>query len=176
MKTIVLMKRKRTVNLWEGLKRRFVSRARDMSEQETTASLIPTTCEFQPIISSCLSLLYSYPAGTLLYILDCLSPRNDFSTVMDLIQLDLSLPHHHPSAARKNNHVRPNPKDLLSCLQVYTSIVPAKDFPRFWLELTHWCLLTFPIDPNYYREDENGNELFCQKMRSELVERILNIT
>ncbi|HLO33473.1 MAG TPA: hypothetical protein VK249_30275 [Anaerolineales bacterium] len=145
-----------------------------MNERETTIGSLPMTDAFQPFISSCLSMLHSYSAGTMLYILDGLCP-DDFSTVLDLINLDLSLPHHHDRLPGRNVHIGSNSKDGLSYFRLYTSIVPAKDFPRFWLELTRSCLLTFPIDPDYYQEDESGNELFCQKMRSELIERILRI-
>lgn len=35
--------------------------------------------------------------------------------------------------------------------------------------------LTCPIDPDYYQEGETGEELYCQRLRSELIERILRI-
>jgi hypothetical protein len=41
--------------------------------------------------------------------------------------------------------------------------------------LTGRWLLSCPVDPTYYRVDETGKDWFCQKLRSELVERILKI-
>lgn len=110
----------------------------------------------------------------MLYILDCMCPR-DFS-ILDFVYLDLDLPHHHRRLPRKDIRLKPKSyEDPLSHIRAYINMVPAQDYPRFWLELTRICFLTCPIDPDYYLEDETGKELFCQKMRSELIERILRI-
>jgi hypothetical protein len=160
------------IDLWNSIKKQFASR--HPRDSEAALDSIPTAVTFQPIISSCLPLLHSCPAGTMLYILDCLCPE-DFP-ILDFGQLDLSPPHHHRRLSTLEVRLRPKCYEgLLSHLRAQTSIIPAKDYPRFWLELTRSCLLTSPVDPDYYREDQSGKELFCQRLRSELIERILRI-
>lgn len=158
------------IDLWERIRKRFVPR--QASEPETVPFSLSTVEDFQSVISACLPMLHSYPTGTMLYILDCLCPR-DFP-VLDLVHLDLSQPHPHKQPPR--NNVRPQPyEDLLACLRVYANTIPAEDYPRFWLELTGRCLLTCPLDPYYYRASETDDHSFCEKLRSELIERILII-
>ncbi len=161
-------------DLWEGIRRRFVSK--DISEHKATPGSIPTTGTFQHVISYCLQLLNSYPASTIIYILACLCPE-DFALVLELVRLDLSQPHQHKQLSEKDIRLRSNSyEELLSHLRAYTSNVPAKDYPHLWLELTRSWLLTCPIDPDYYLDDETGKELFCQKLRNELIDRILKIS
>lgn len=161
-------------DLWNSIRKQFVPG--HAGESEVALDSIPTDFTFLPIISACLPLLHSYPAGTMLYILDCLCPE-DFALVLDLVRLDLSQPHQHKRPPAQDVRHRPNSyEDLLSHLRAYTSNVPAKDYPHFWLELTRSWLLTCPIDPDYYQDDETGKELFCQKLRNELADRILNIS
>lgn len=160
-------------DLWNSIRKQFVPG--HAGESEVALDSIPTDFTFLPIISACLPLLHSYPAGTMLYILDYLCPE-DFP-ILDFVHLDLSPPHHHRRLPRTWVRLKPKSYEgLLSHLRVRTCIIPAKDYPRFWLELTRSCLLTCPVDPDYYREDESGRELFCQKLRNELADRILNIS
>lgn len=136
-----------------------------MTEKETAPDLI----------SYCLQRLDTCSAGTALYILDCLCP-DDFDLVLDLIRLDLSWPHQHKWILEKDIPLKCDPyEDLLALLRARTSIIPVKAYPHFWLELTKCWLLTCPVDPDYYQDDEAGKEMFCQKLRGELVERILRI-
>ena len=158
------------MDLWEHIRKRFVPRP--TNESETVPFSLSTAENFQSVISACLPMLHSYPVGTMLYILDCLCPR-DFP-ILDFVDLELDRPHHHEPLPRNNARLQPY-KDLLSQLRVYANTIPAEDYHRFWLELTRTCLLTCPVDPDYYQEDETGKELFCQRLRSELVERILRI-
>jgi hypothetical protein len=133
------------------------------------------TVSIEDVISDCLKTLDSCSTGTAIYILSCLCPED--IAVLELVRLDLSQPHQHKPLAGRN--IRPEPhsyEDLLSHLQARTSIVPAKDLPHLWIELTRNWLITCPVDPDYYRDDEAGKELFCQKLRNELVDRILNLT
>ena len=145
---------------------------RQTSESGTIPFSLSTAENFQSVISACLPMLHSYPAGTMLYLLDCLCPR-DFP-ILDFVELELDLPHHHKQLPRNTVRLQPY-EDLLSRLRVYANTIPAEDYPRFWLELTGRCLLTSPVDPGYYQEDETGKELYCQRLRGELVERILRI-
>jgi hypothetical protein len=134
-----------------------------------------TTRKFEHLISDCLQLLNHYPAGTLIYDLACLCPEG-FDVILNLDRLDLSQPHEHKRfqvsdiflASFGYENLQPN-------LRAQISIVPPEEYSRFWLELTKRWLLTCPIDPEYYLEDETGKELYCQKLRSQLVERILHI-
>jgi hypothetical protein len=127
------------------------------------------------LISYCLQQLYTCSAGTALYILDCLCP-DDIDLVLDLVRLDLSCPHQHKRLSKKDSPLPSNSsEELLALLRARTSILPAKDFPHFWLELTRRWLLSCPVDPEYCRTDDAGTEMFCRKLRGELVERILNL-
>lgn len=129
---------------------------------------------FQHVTSYCLQVLNSYSVGTVLYILACLCPED--LAVLDLGHLDLSQPHHHKPRPEKDVRLSPNSyQGLLSHLRTHTSIIPTRDYPQFWLELTRSWLLTCPIDPDYYRDDETGKDSFCQRLRNELIDRILNI-
>jgi hypothetical protein len=149
--------------------------SKDISEHEGPLGSIPAAGTFQPIMSHCLQLLNPYSPGTVLYILDCLCPYE--VAVLDLVHLDLSQPHQHKRLSEKDVRLRPDSyEELLSHFRAYTRIVPAKDYLHFWLELTRSWLLTCPIDPDYYQDDETGKDLFCQKLRSELIDRILKIS
>ena len=147
----------------------------DISEHEATPGSIPAAGAFQHVISHCLQVLNSCPAGTALYVLSSLCPAD--VAVLDLLHLDLSQPHQHKRPREKDVHPTLNrDENLLSHLQAHTSIVSPQDYPCFWLELTRNWLITCPVDPDYYRDDEAGKELFCQKLRNELIDRILNIS
>jgi hypothetical protein len=119
--------------------------------------------------------LNHYPAGTLIYDLVCLCP-DDFDVILDLVRLDLSQPHEHKAFQKSDIYLASCAYgNLQAKLHAHISAVPPEGYSRFWLELTKRWLLTCPIDPGYYLEDETGKELYCQKLRSELLERILNI-
>lgn len=160
------------INVWQGIRKRFGTSA--INEHNATPSSILTTGTFQDGLSYCLQLLSFHPAGSVLYLLDCLCPSD--LVVLDLCRLDLDQAHQHKQFPEKNLHFVPNAhEELLADLRAYTRIVPAKEYGHFWLELTKSWLLTCPIDLEYYREDETGKELFCQKLRSELIDRILKL-
>lgn len=137
---------------------------------------ISTTRVYQDMIAGCLPLLNSYSTATAIYLLICLCPE-DFDVILNLVRLDLSQPFEYQPLLEKEAgrklHAR---EDLLSLLQTQKSIVPIKDYCCFWLELTRGWLLSCPFDPDYFRDPETDENLFRQKLRSELVERILNIT
>jgi len=151
------------MNVWKGIRKQPVSI--DILEMETVPGLI----------SYCLQRLDGCSAGTAMYILSCLCP-DDFDLVLALIRLDLSCPHQHKWLSEKNRPLKSNScEDLLALLRIRTSNIPMKEYSHFWLELTKGWLLTCTVDLEYYRTDETGEDLFCQKLRSELVERILRI-
>jgi len=162
------------MNVWKSIRRRIAPG--DMNGDGTAPNLIPTSERFEQVVSDCLELLNGYSAGTIMYILNCLCP-DDFALIIELVRLDLSPAHQHKRLSEKDVPPRSDSyKELLSLLRAHTSKIPAKDYPHFWLELTRNWLLTCPIDPDYYREDETGKDLFCRRLRIELVERILNIS
>lgn len=131
---------------------------------------------FQQTVSSCLQLLNQYPASTLIYDLACLCP-DDFGVVLNLVRLDLGQPHEHKHFQESDIYLAPFAYEKLQCnLRAQISLVSPEEYSRFWLELTKRWLLTCPIDPEYYLEDEAGKDLYCQKLRNQLVERILNIS
>lgn len=146
-----------------------------MNEQESTPSSTPIVGTYQPIISYCLQVLISYPAGAVLYILSCLCPE-DFGVIMELVHLDLNQPHQHKPLSEKEPSIPCSYEDLLQDLKAQTRNIPAQDYGHFWLELTGKWLLVCLVDKNYYRLDDTGKELFCQKLRNELLDRILNIS
>lgn len=113
-----------------------------------------------------------YPASTVLYILACLCPHE--VSVLELLRLDLNQTHQH--AVRKNIPLNLNLyENLLLFLKFYSNIIPSIDYENFWLELSRCWLLSCPIDPDYYQEDENGKEIYCKRLRNELIDWILNI-
>lgn len=119
-----------------------------------------------------LHVLNHYPVSTGIYILACLCPYE--IAVLDILQFDMSQPHQHK--VRKNIPLRPNSyENLLLRLKFYSNLIPPIYYENFWLELTRCWFLTCPIDPDYYLEDENGKELYCQRLRNELIDRILNL-
>ena len=163
----------RILNVWKAIRKRFVSQ--DMIEAEADLDLISTADPSQHLIWHCLQQLNTCSAGTALYILDCLCP-DDFALVLDLLRLDLSDPHQHKRLSKKDIPLESDPNEhLLALLRAGTGIVPAKDYPHFWLELTKRWLLTSPVDPKYDLAHEAGTDMLCQKLRAELVERILRI-
>jgi hypothetical protein len=129
---------------------------------------------YQDVIRYCLEVLYPYPAGTAIYILACLCP--DETAVLDILRLDLSQTHHHKQLPSENYSLKNRSSlDLFVHLKTYTHIVPTGVYRTFWLELVRSWLLTCPIDPELYREDNIGKELFCQALRCELIDRILKL-
>jgi hypothetical protein len=148
---------------------------RKLADYRMVPSSTCTTHTFEQLISDCLQLLNHHPAGTLMYDLACLCP-DDIDVILNLVRLDLSQPHEHKPFQESDIDLAPSVyENLQADLRAQMSIVPPEEYSRFWLELTKRWLLTCPIDPEYYLEDETGKELYCQKLRSELVERILNI-
>jgi hypothetical protein len=129
---------------------------------------------YRDVIRYCLEVLYPYPAGTAIYILACLCP--DETAVLDILRLDLSQTHHHKQLPSENYSLKNRSSlDLFVHLKTYTHIVPTGVYRTFWLELVRSWLLTCPIDPELYREDNIGKELFCQALRCELIDRILKL-
>ena len=160
----MISKKANMMNLWKGISKRFVSQ--DVNNEKTAPELK----------SYCLQLLNSCTAGTALYILNCLFP-DDFDLVFDLLRFDLDFPHQHKWLSEKDMTPKSDSyKDVLAILQARTNLIPMKDYPHFWLDLTKSWLLSCPVDPEYYLAEEAGKDLYCQKLRGELVERILNIT
>ncbi len=97
--------------------------------------------------------------------------------ILELLRFDLIQPHHHPSPSTKCLYVELHSNtNIISCLQEYARTLPAKEYSCLWLEVVKRWLLTCPIDEEYYMFDENGKDLFCHKLRSELIDRILNIS
>jgi hypothetical protein len=119
--------------------------------------------------------LNSYPAGVALYILNCLCPES-FPIIMALVRLDLNQPHQHKPLSEKEPGIPCSHEDLLQDLRAVTRNIPTPDYAQFWLQLTGKWLLTCPVDANYYRVDDTGKELFCQILRTELLDRILDIS
>jgi len=149
---------------------------RNMSEHGATPDSIPVDSTFQFVLSGCLQRLNSYSTGTAIYILSCLCPE-DFDVILNLVRLDLNGPHDHKHLLEQDVHIAPRSyENLLSNLRAQTSIVPPKEYSRFWLELTRHWLLTCPVDPVYDQYDESGKDIFCQRLRNELIDRILNIS
>ena len=136
--------------------------------------MIQSPSAYQAQVSYCLQVLNSYPAGAAIYILSCLCPES-FTVIMSLVRLDLNQPHEHTPLSEQEPSLPCSYEDLLQELQAETSSIPAQDYAQFWLELTGKWLLACPVDPNYYRIDDTGKELFCQILRTELLDRILNI-
>jgi hypothetical protein len=134
----------------------------------------PIPCTYQTQVSYCLQVLNSYPAGAAVYILSRLSPES-FTVIMTLVHLDLNQPHQHTPASEQAPCLPCSVEDLLQDLQAVTGKIPTQDYDHFWLELTEKWLLTCPVDSSYYRVDDTGKELFCQILRSELLDRILDI-
>jgi hypothetical protein len=95
---------------------------------------------------------------------------------MDLVRLDLNQPHQHKPLSEKEPILPCSYEDLLQDFQDQTRNIHAQDYGNFWLELTEKWLLACPVDTSYYGVDDTGKELFCQKLRSELLDRILNIS
>jgi hypothetical protein len=126
-------------------------------------------------ISDCVELLNHYPASTLIYDLARLCP-DDFDVILNLIRLDLSQPHEHKHLRKMDLCLASFTYEKLHAkLRAVIDVIPPEEYSHFWLELTKRWLLTCPLD-SAYSPDESGKDLFCQKLRSELVERILNIT
>lgn len=127
-------------------------------------------------VSECLRALNASTAGTAIYILSCLYPE-DFAIILELLRFDLSQPHHHPLLSKECLHfnLRSN-ANVISCLQKYARILPAKEYSRLWLEIVQHWLLTCPVDEEYYMPSETGKDLFCQKLRSDLIDSILNMS
>ena len=149
---------------------------REIHEYAVASDSICSADPFQHVISNCVQLLNRYRARHIIYVLTCLCP-DEFAVVLDLVRLDLSQPHQHKPLPAKNIHIASDScENLLSHLRARTNMVPRKDYGHFWLELTRHWLLTCPLDPDFDRNDAASEDLFCQKLRSELVERILNIT
>ena len=145
-----------------------------MTEPEVFPGSIHVADAYQPMISYCLQALNSYTVDAGLYILSCLCSEN-FPIIMGLVRLDLNQPHQHKSLSEKDPSIPCSYEDLLQDLQIQMKRVPADDYPQVWLELAGKWLLTCPVDTRYYRIDEAGKELFCQILRSELLDRILDI-
>lgn len=96
--------------------------------------------------------------------------------ILELVRLDLNQPHDHKRPPKNNVHIKPNSyKKLLSRFRVYANGVPASDYGHFWLELTGSWLLSCPIDPDYEQGGEADQDLFCRRLRTELVESIMRI-
>ena len=145
-----------------------------MRESDVPPTSIHVPGVYQPIISYCLQVLISYPADAALYILSCLCSES-FPVIMGLVRFDLKQPHQHKPLSEQGPSFPCSYEDLLQDVQAVTRTIPAQDYDAFWLELTRKWLLACPVDPNYYRVDDTGKELFCQILRSELLDRILNI-
>lgn len=145
-----------------------------MEEQEMTTGSVAIPEPYEPIISYCLQVLNSYPSAAALYILSCLCPGS-FPVVMGLVRLDLNQSHQHQSLSEKEPSIPCSYEDLLQDLQIQMKRIPAEDYPPVWLQLAGQWLLTCPVDMRYYRVDDTGRELFCQSLRSELLDRILDI-
>lgn len=126
--------------------------------------------------TECLKILNTTTAGTAIYILSCLYPE-DFNVILELLRFNLSQPHHHPFLSKKNL-----PIDLrfhatmISSLQEYARILPPKEYSCLWLEVVEHWLLNCPIDQEYYKPNETSQDLFCHKLRSDLLDSILNIS
>lgn len=152
---------------------------RQRSEQGTHLASIPPNSAIQHIIPRWLKVLNSYSTGTAMYILSCLCPE-DFAVVLALVRLDLSQPHQHKYLPKKDVRLKSNSyEDSISHLRACVSLLPTRTYSHFWLELTRRWLLTCPVDTEDGKEDckpdENGNDMFCQKLRSQLIENILKI-
>lgn len=161
------------MDVWESVRYRLMSR------QIRKYGFVPDSRRalgtFESVISDCLELLHSCSAGTALYVLSCLCP-DDCDVILDLIRLDLRPPHQHPYLPEKERYLGHNSdEDLLAQLQAHATCLPAREQNCFYLELTRRWLLSCPADPAYYESDETGKEMFCRKLRSELVELILRI-
>lgn len=127
-------------------------------------------------VSECQRALNATTAGTAIYILSCLYPE-DFSVILELLRFDLNQPHDHPLLSKKCSQadLRSN-TNVISSLQTYARVLPAKEYSCLWLEIVEHWLLTCPVDEEYYAPDETGKDLFCHKLRSDLLDRILNIS
>lgn len=148
---------------------------RNLSEHKSAPDSSSMADTLQQAVSDCLQLLNHYSVSTQIYDLVCLCP-DDFDVILNLVRLDLNQPHEHKHFQESDIYLAPFAYEKLqSNLRAQISNFSPEEYSRFWLELTKRWLLTFRIDPGYYREDETGKELYCQKLRSELLERILNI-
>ena len=127
-------------------------------------------------VSECSRVLNTTTAGTAIYILSCSYPE-DFTAILELLRFDLSQPHRHPVLSGKRLSIDLRSKaNMISSLQEYARILPAKEYSRLWLEIVEHCLLTCPIDVEHYKPDENRKDVFCQKLRGDLLDSILNIS
>lgn len=160
-------------DLLERIRRRLASRG--IRKRAITPVPIRTFGTVDTAISDFLAILNSCSTGTALYVLSCLCP-DDFDVILDLVRLDLSQPQQRSYLAKYEADLRHGPcEDLVAYLRAYMNILPVRDQGPFWLELTRHWLLSCRMSPAYYRADETGTEIFCRKLRSELVERILRI-
>lgn len=155
-----------------NIKRRIISGF--LRRSGRSEFLMPDHTLFHQVISSCLPLLHSCRAGSMLYMLDCLCP-GDFS-ITDIAHIDLSKPHYHRQRSPAEFRLMPTSEEfLLVKIKIHVNSIRPTDYPDFWVELTRKSLLTCPVDPKYYQEDKQGKELFCQRLRSELIDRIFKI-
>lgn len=159
---------------WEGIRKRFVSK--NVVEGETVLEVVSTAYPLDRMIADCLQHLHACSAGSAMYILDCLCP-DDSSLVIDLLHLELDIPHEHRRFSEiELLRTSESCERVLLLLRTRTKTIPQEQYSQFWLELTKCWLLTCPIDPEHYLADDTGKELYCYKLRSELIERILNIS
>ena len=157
------------IDLWEEIRKGW----RFLRIRKHIPGSLEYGSAFENVISICLDRLNSCSAGNALYLLSCLCPE-DFQVILDLVRLDLNQPHEQKYS--KDIYCRRDPReDLLPHLHAYMNIIPAKDRGRLWLELTRRWLLSCPIPPTDDKAEESGKDLLCQKLQSELIERILRI-
>ena len=161
------------IKLYKVMKMRFLFRHGD--KYETAPGLLASNGRSESFISDCLQVLENTTPGTAIYILSCLCPES-MDVILGLIRLDLSRPHRHPYPSKKPvNAWSGSYEEAISHLRNYGSLLPEKVYGRLWLEVAHHWLLTCPFDEKYYKSDEDGNDMFCQKLRSDLIDRILKI-
>ena len=136
---------------------------------------VPAPLTAESFTAECLHVLNGTTIGTAIYILSCLCP-DDFTVILEFLRIDLSQPHQHALPARKRVHVTSSSHtDVISQLRAYMNTLPAKAQGDLWLEVAQRWLLTCPMDAAYYKPDESGMDLFCQKLRNDLLDSILNI-
>ena len=137
---------------------------------------MPAPVTAQSFTAECLQILDGATIGTAIYILSCLCP-DDCSVILDLLRIDLHQPHQHAFPARKHLHgTSSSYTEVISQLRAYMNTLPAKARGDLWLGVAHRWLLTCPMDAAYYKPDESGMDLFCQKLRNDMLDSILNIT
>ena len=147
-----------------------------ISKQVTPPNSTPANIRSDNFISECLQILDSTTTGTAIYILSSLCPE-DFATILDLLRFDLGQPHRHPRLSETRVHDKSSTYTrVIKDLQAYANTLPQEVYRLMWLELAERWLLTCPMNPEFYLENETGKELFCQKLRNDLMDRILNIT